>query len=74
MSTRQITAALAALVLGAGVAGACGGGGGRENLDQGNPGELESQGGQETQPAPGPTTLGSTGEEQPEVTQPEGGG
>ena len=40
--------------------------GGRENVERGNPGNT-SQGPQTVET--GPTTLGSTGEDQPEITQ-----
>ena len=73
MTTRQITAGLGALVLGASVATACGGGGGdRESVDQSNQGELTAPGSESTIET-GPTTLGATGETQPTVTQPEDG-
>lgn len=72
MTTRQITAGLAALVLGASVATACGGGGDRESVDQSNQGELTAPGSESTIET-GPTTLGATGETQPTVTQSETG-
>jgi hypothetical protein len=62
-------AALAAAVLGLASAGlaACGDEeGSRENVERGNLGNT-SQGPQEIET--GPTTLGSTGEEQPEIDQ-----
>ena len=74
MNARKLTAALAALALGAGTAGACGGAdvGDREDQNQGNEGQLDAPGSQSTVQR-NPTTLGSTGETQPTVTQPEGG-
>ena len=70
MSPRhRIAAAVAAGALGLCTAGlaACGdSGGGRENVDRGNPGDT-SQGPQTVET--GPTTLGSTGETQPTVDQ-----
>ena len=73
MTTRQISAARAALVLGATSAAACGDSGGdRENVDQSNQGELTAPGSESTIET-GPTTLGATGETQPSVTQPEDG-
>ena len=66
----RIAAAVAAGALGlctAGLAGACGdGGGGRENVERSNQGDT-SQGPQTVET--GPTTLGATGEDQPEITQ-----
>ena len=72
MTPRQITAALAALVLGLTTATACGGGGDRESVDQSNQGELTAPNSESTIET-GPTTLGATGETQPSVTQPEDG-
>jgi hypothetical protein len=72
MTVRQITAALAALALGVGLATACGGGGSRESVDQSNQGELTAPGSQSTIET-GPTTLGATGETQQTVTQTETG-
>ena len=74
MDSRRITAVVAALILGAGTAVSCGGGnvGDREDVDQGNEGVKTSEGGR-IQTERGPTTLQSTGPEQPEVTQPETG-
>ena len=64
---RSVTAALTALVLGASLAVACGDSeGSRENVERGNLGNT-SDGPQTVET--GPTTLGSTGEDQPEVTQ-----
>ena len=68
MTARQITAALVALAVGAGLGAGCGGSE-RENPRQGNEGQLTSEGGPATQAEPGPTTLGSTGETQTTVTQ-----
>ena len=63
----RIAAALAAAALGMTLAAACGDSeGGRENVERGNPGNT-SQGPQTVET--GPTTLGSTGEDQPEITQ-----
>jgi len=70
MTSRQMIAALAALVLGASVATACGGGGDRESVNQSNQGEKTAQGSPSTIET-GPTTLGSTGETQETVTQEE---
>ena len=70
MTSRQMIAALAALVLGAGVATACGNSGDRESVNQSNEGEKTAQGSPSTIET-GPTTLGSTGEEQETVTQEE---
>ena len=65
--TRRIAAALTAAALGMSVAVACGDQeGGRENVERGNQGNT-SQGPQEIET--GPTTLGATGEDQPEITQ-----
>jgi hypothetical protein len=76
MTARQITAALAALAVGAGAGAGCGGNsGGRESREQGNQGEIEPQGGgPATQAEPGPSTLGATGETPPTVTQESSGG
>ena len=64
---RRIAVALAAGALGVSAGVACGDDeGGRENVERGNLGET-SQGPQEVET--GPTTLGATGEDQPEVTQ-----
>ena len=65
-----IAAVVSAALTGAG----CGADvGDRQDVDQSNEGVQDPQGGQATQqePAPGITP---TGEEQPSVTQPEGGG
>ena len=73
MDSRRITAVVAALILGAGTAAACGSeSGDRENVEKSNQGEQSPQGGGAVTET-GPTTLQSTGEEQPEVTQPETG-
>ena len=76
MNLRPITALVAALALalGAGTAVSCGGAdvGDREDVNESNEGEKGAEGGK-VQTVTGPTTLGSTGEEQPEVTQPETG-
>ena len=72
MTMRKFTAALAALTLGVGFAGACGGGGDREDVNQSNEGQQVAPGSEGTIET-GPTTLGSTGETQPTVTQEEGG-
>ena len=70
---RKIPAALAALMLGAGFAGACGEGS-REQVDQSNPGEQVPEGSNTTiEPDPGPTQT-SQGEDEPTVTQGEDGG
>ena len=67
MSLRRLATALAALVIGATVGVACGDSeGGRENVERGNKGNT-SQGPQTVET--GPTTLGSTGSDQPEITQ-----
>ena len=68
MSRRhRIAAALAAAAAGMTVGVACGDGeGSRENVERGNLGNT-SQGPQTVET--GPTTLGSTGEDQPEITQ-----
>ena len=72
MDPRRITAVVAALILGAGTAAACGSeSGDRESVDQSNQGENSSQGGNQVIET-GPTTLQSTGT-QPTVTQEEGG-
>ena len=66
---RRLAAALAAALLGLATAGlaACGDSeGSRENQERGNLGNT-SQGPQTVET--GPTTLGSTGEEQPEIDQ-----
>ena len=64
---RRAAVALTAAALGMSVAVACGdSGGGRENVERGNQGDT-SQGPQEIET--GPTTLGSTGDDQPEITQ-----
>ena len=64
--SRRLAAALTAALLGMSFA-ACGDSdGGRENVDQGNPGDVS---GGPTSVETGPTTLGSTGEDQPEITQ-----
>ena len=70
---RKIPAALAALMLGAGFAGACGEGD-REQVEQSNDGEQLPEGSNtQVETDPGPTQT-SEGADQPEVTQPEGGG
>jgi hypothetical protein len=69
---RRLAALLTAFVLGLTLA-ACGddsGGGGRENVQRSNQGET---GEGPTTIETGPTTLGSTGETQPEVDQTETG-
>ena len=74
MDSRRITAVVAALILGAGTAVSCSGAdtGDREDVNQGNEGVKTSEGGR-IQTERGPTTLQSTGPDQPEVTQPETG-
>ena len=65
----RAAAALTAAVLGLATAGlaACGDSeGSRENVERGNLGDT-SQGSQTVET--GPTTLGATGEDQPEITQ-----
>ena len=70
---RKIPAVLAALMLGAGFAGACGEGS-REQPEKSNGGEQLPEGSNtQVEPDPGPTET-SEGEEQPTVTQGEGGG
>jgi len=71
MRRRTIAAGIVAAALGLG-AGACGGGGDRESIDQGNQGELDPQGGSATQQEPA-SGITPTGETQPTVTQQEGG-
>ncbi len=69
MLRHRIAAALTAAALGVAAAGlaACGDSeGSRENVERGNLGNT-SQGPQTVET--GPTTLGSTGEDQPEITQ-----
>ncbi|HEX8205131.1 MAG TPA: hypothetical protein VF587_03630 [Solirubrobacteraceae bacterium] len=69
---RRLSAVLTAFVLGLSLA-ACGGDdntGGRENVERSNQGET-GQG--PTTVETGPTTLGSTGEDQPQVDQTETG-
>lgn len=67
---RRLAALLSAFVLGLTLA-ACGDdGGGRENVERSNQGET-GEGPQTIET--GPTTLGSTGEQQPEVDQTETG-
>ena len=64
---RRTAVALTAAALGASIAVACGDAeGSRENVERGNLGNT-SQGPQTVET--GPTTLGSTGEDQPEITQ-----
>ena len=66
---RRLLAALTAAVLGMTLAAACGDSeGGRENVERGNPGNT-GQGPQTVET--GPTTLGATGEDQPEIDQTE---
>ncbi len=68
---QRIAAAVVAGLLGVTVAVACGDSeGSRENVERGNLGNT-SQGPQTVET--GPTTLGSTGTDQPEVTQPQTG-
>ena len=63
----RFAAAVAAGALGMSLAVACGDSeGGRENVERSNKGNT-SQGPQTVET--GPTTLGSTGEDQPEITQ-----
>jgi hypothetical protein len=70
---RKIPAALAALMLGVGFAGACGDGD-REQVEQSNDGEQLPEGSNtQVEPSPGPTRT-SEGQPQETVTQPEGGG
>ncbi len=70
---RRIPAALAALMLGAGFAGACGEGD-REQVEQSNDGEQLPEGSNtQIETDPGPTQT-SEGEEQETVTQSEEGG
>ena len=65
---RRLLAALTAAVLATAFA-ACGDSeGGRENVERGNPGNT-GEGPQTVET--GPTTLGSTGEDQPEIDQTE---
>ena len=71
MDSRRITAVVAALILGAGTAAACGDGS-REQVDKGNQDQPIPEGSR-TVTERGPTTLQSTGPAQPEVTQPETG-
>ena len=68
MSRRSITTALATVALAFGAA-ACGD---RENVEQSNDGQQDPAGGQATQQEPA-SGITPTGEEQPSVTQPEGG-
>lgn len=69
MDLRRPTAVLAALILGAGTAAACGSeSGDRESVDQSNQGEQGAEGGKEVTET-GPTTLESQGGTQPTVTQ-----
>ena len=70
--TRRSTITAAVVAAALGVTAGCGGGGDRESVDQSNQGELDSQGGVETQQDPA-TGITPTGETQPSVTQPEGG-
>ena len=74
MTSRRISALLAALILGAGTAVSCGGAdtGDREDVNQSNEGEKAPEGSR-VQTVTGPTTLQSTGETQPTVTQSETG-
>jgi hypothetical protein len=68
MTTRRMTAVLAALILGAGSAAACGSeSGDRESVDKSNQGDQVPEGGNVVTET-GPTTLQSTGT-QPTVTQ-----
>ena len=70
---RRLAALLTAFVLGISFA-ACGddeGTGGRENVERSNEGETPED--TPTTVETGPTTLGSTGEDQPEVDQTETG-
>ena len=70
---RRIPAALAALMLGVGFAGACGEGD-REQVEKSNDGQQLPEGSNtqiETDPGPAQTP---TAPEQPDVTQPESGG
>ena len=67
---KRIPAALAALMLGVGFAGACGEGD-REQVDQSNPGEQLPEGSNtQVETDPGPTQT-SEGEDQPTVTEEE---
>jgi hypothetical protein len=63
---RRLAALLTAFALGLAAASCGDEEGSRENVERSNQGET-SQGPQTTET--GPTTLGSTGEDQPEVTQ-----
>jgi hypothetical protein len=70
---RKIPAVLAALMLGAGFAGACGEGS-REQPEKSNGGEQLPEGSNtQVETDPGPTQTSEGGDE-PEVTQPEDGG
>jgi hypothetical protein len=71
MISRRSLAALAALALGLGLAGACGDSP-REQPEKGNQGQQIPEG-SKSMTDTGPTTLGSTGAAQPEVTQPKTG-
>jgi hypothetical protein len=68
--TKKLTVVLAALALG--VAGCGESGGDRENLERGNQ-DREVPTGTPSTIETGPTQLTPTGEEQPEVTQPQEG-
>jgi hypothetical protein len=73
MKISHVAAVLAAVVLGAGSAAACGNqSGDRQDVNQGNEGEQSSEGGNSNKVMTGPTTLQSTGT-QPTVTQTEPG-
>ena len=71
MSRRHIIAIFAAAMLGAGFGGACGNDeSDRQSIERSNEGEGAPSGSPETVET-NPDALTSTGEEQPEVTQPE---
>lgn len=72
MPRRHIIAIIAAAALGAGMGGACGDDGNRQSVEKSNQGEGAPPGSQETVET-NPDSLTSTGEDQPEVTQPETG-
>jgi hypothetical protein len=68
MSFRRLAVALTAATLGMGLAAACGDSeGSRENVERGNQGNTGDAGAVTVET--GPTTIGSTGEDQPQVTQ-----